>query len=88
MLRKPWQDVKRIGRFPVTANVSNPAAPTGQQLQTFCAIDNPTAADLTTATERVAQWHAASTGVEPHLPTTTALANGTHYYASANRGRM
>jgi len=69
-----------INRFDVTVTVSNPAAPTGIASQTFCAIDNPTVANLT-ATGTGIQWYAASSGGTA-LATTTALVDGTHYYAS------
>ena len=69
-----------IARFDVTATVSNPAAPTGTAAQTFCAINNPTVANLT-ATGTAIQWYAASSGGTA-LATSTALVNGTHYFAS------
>jgi hypothetical protein len=67
-------------RFDVTATISNPAAPTGTASQTFCAINNPTVANLV-ATGTSIQWYAAASGGTA-LATTTALVNGTHYYAS------
>ena len=57
-----------------------PAAPTGALTQTFCATPAPTVASLT-ATGTGIQWYAAATGGTP-LATTTALVNGTTYYAS------
>jgi hypothetical protein len=67
-------------RFDVTVTVINPAVPTGTAIQSFCAINNPTVANLT-ATGTAIQWYAVSSGGSP-LPTTTALVNGTHYYAT------
>jgi hypothetical protein len=69
-----------INRLDVTATVDNPAAPTGTALQSFCAINGPTVADLS-ATGIAIKWYAASSGGTA-LATTTALVNGTHYYAS------
>ena len=57
-----------------------PVAPTGALTQTFCATPAPTVASLT-ATGTGIQWYAAATGGTP-LATTTALVNGTTYYAS------
>jgi hypothetical protein len=67
-------------RLDVTAVVNNPAAPTGTASQSFCAIANPTIANLA-ATGTAIQWYAASSGGTA-LVSTTALVNGTHYYAS------
>ena len=71
-------------RLAVTANVSDPAAPTGASPQSFCAIDNPTVADLS-ATGTAIQWYAAATGGAP-LAGGTALSDGTTYYASQTVG--
>ena len=71
-------------RLAVTANVSDPAAPTGASPQSFCAIDNPTVADLS-ATGTAIQWYAAATGGAP-LAGGTALVDGTIYYASQTVG--
>jgi serine protease inhibitor len=57
-----------------------PTAPTGALTQTFCASPAPTIASLT-ATGTGIQWYGAATGGTP-LATTTALVNGTTYYAS------
>src|SRR5207249_7610034 len=57
-----------------------PAAPTGAATQTFCSAANPTIADLL-ATGTAIQWYAAATGGSP-LAGTTALVNGSHYFAS------
>jgi hypothetical protein len=58
------------------------SAPTGSALQTFCT--GATVADLT-ATGNNIQWYAASTGGTA-LPSSTALVNGTTYYASQTNG--
>jgi len=57
-----------------------PAAPTGNATQSFCASDNPTIASLL-ATGTAIQWYAAATGGAPLAPA-TALVNATTYYAS------
>ena len=73
-------------RLAVTANVSDPAAPTGASPQSFCSIDNPTVADLS-ATGTAIQWYAAATGGAP-LAGGTALVDGTTYYATQTVGRL
>ncbi len=70
-------------RFAVAVTVNNPAAPTGSATQSFCAIDNPTVANLT-ATGTAIKWYSAATGGTA-LVGTTALATGT-YYASQTVG--
>ncbi len=70
-------------RFAVAVTVNNPAAPTGSATQSFCAIDNPTVANLT-ATGTAIKWYSAATGGTA-LVTTTALATG-NYYASQTVG--
>ncbi len=70
-------------RFAVAVTVNDPAAPSGNATQDFCAIDNPTVADLT-ATGTAIKWYNAATGGTA-LVGTTALASGT-YYASQTIG--
>ncbi len=70
-------------RFAVAVTVNDPAAPTGSATQDFCAIDNPTVADLT-ATGTAIKWYSAATGGSA-LVGTTSLASGT-YYASQTIG--
>ena len=70
-------------RFAVAVTVNNPTAPTGSATQSFCAIDNPTVANLT-ATGTAIKWYSAATGGTA-LAGTTALATGT-YYASQTVG--
>ncbi|MES2138124.1 MAG: endonuclease [Bacteroidota bacterium] len=65
-------------RFDVTATINVPAVPTGTATQTFC--NSGTVANLL-ATGTAIQWYAASGGGSA-LATTTALANGSHYFAS------
>ncbi|MGN6214296.1 T9SS type A sorting domain-containing protein [Parafilimonas sp.] len=67
-------------RLNVTAFLTNPAAPTGSTTQSFCASTNPTIADLS-ATGTGIKWYSTSSGGTA-LASTTALINGTHYYAS------
>jgi len=66
-------------RLAVSVVVSNPSAPSGTSPQNFCAIDNPTVANLS-ATGSGILWYTVSTG-GTSLATTTALSNRT-YYAS------
>ena len=68
-------------RFDVTATVNTtPAAPTGMASQSFCSGTSPTVASLT-ATGTAIQWYSASGGGIA-LAGSTALVNGTNYYAS------
>ena len=62
----------------ITVQPSPPAGPTGTTTQTFCS--GTTVVSLV-ATGTVIKWYAAATGGTA-LATTTALVNGTHYYAS------
>lgn len=62
----------------INLTIVNPVAPTGAATQTFC--DNATVADLT-ATGTFIQWYPVSSGGSP-LPGSTALLNGSTYYAS------
>ncbi|WP_396210718.1 LamG-like jellyroll fold domain-containing protein, partial [Flavobacterium sp.] len=55
-------------------------APTGNVSQLFCATPTPTVASLI-ATGTAIQWYAAATGGSP-LASSTALVDGTTYYAS------
>jgi hypothetical protein len=65
-------------RLAVTISITNTVAPTGNTTQTFCS--SSTIANLT-ATGTAIQWYAAATGGSA-LAGTTALVNGTTYYAS------
>uniref|UniRef100_UPI000688E2EA T9SS sorting signal type C domain-containing protein n=1 Tax=Flavobacterium denitrificans TaxID=281361 RepID=UPI000688E2EA len=68
-------------RFDVTATINTtPSAPTGTSGQSFCSGASPTVGNLT-ATGTAIQWYATSSGGSA-LATTTALTNGTHYYAT------
>ncbi|MBW4361110.1 hypothetical protein [Flavobacterium taihuense] len=68
-------------RFDVTATVNTtPAAPTGTAAQSFCSGASPTVANLA-ATGTAIKWYTASSGGSA-LATTTALVNGTHYFAT------
>ena len=66
-------------RLAVTVNIADPAAPTGSASQQFCAINNPTVANLI-ATGTAIQWYSSATGGTA-LNSSTPLANAT-YYAS------
>ncbi|WP_017498499.1 hypothetical protein [Flavobacterium sp. WG21] len=67
-------------RLPVTATISNPAAPTGNASQTFCASANPTVASLSATGTGIKWYDSAIQGNE--VASGTALTNGTIYYAS------
>ena len=70
-------------RLAVTVNMGDPPAPTGICSQSFCAINNPTVANLV-ATGTAIQWYTSSSGGicinhQQHWPTAT-------YYASQTIG--
>ncbi len=65
-------------RFDVTAAINVTPAPTGTATQTFC--NNASVAGLSAAGTAL-KWYAASIGGTA-LAATTALVNGTHYYAT------
>jgi hypothetical protein len=70
-----------VTRTPVVVTVNtNTSAPIGSATQTFCSSDSPTVNELS-ASGTAIQWYAASSGGSA-LATSTALVNGTHYYAS------
>ncbi|MDP2336773.1 MAG: choice-of-anchor L domain-containing protein, partial [Bacteroidota bacterium] len=72
-------------RFDVTVTINTtPLAPTGTAAQSFCSGVSPTVADLA-ATGTAILWYAAASGGSA-LPTSTALVNGSHYYASQTVG--
>ena len=76
-----WVDITLNGitcRKNITITVIPNTAPTGSTFQTFCSAS--TVASLT-ATGTDVKWYAAATGGTP-LAATTALVNGTTYYAS------
>ena len=64
----------------IAAPCTPPAAPTGTSPQIFCSASLPTVAELT-ATGAGIKWYDAASG-GTLLPSSTALVNGTHYYAS------
>ncbi len=72
-------------RVEVVATVENPSAPTANAAQSFCTIDNPTVADLTTLTGTNIQWYDAAVNGNL-LPSGTTLVNGTSYFASQTEG--
>lgn len=67
----------------VTVNTA-PSAPTGTAAQSFCSSDSPIVANLT-ATGTAIKWYDISSGGTA-LATSTALVNGTHYYATQTNG--
>ncbi len=70
-------------RFAVTVAINDPAAPTGDAVQSFCNSSNPTLADIVIAGTGI-QWYDAATGGLP-LDEASVLADGT-YYASQTIG--
>ncbi len=67
-------------RLAVTTMVSDPAAPTANSVQSFCASSNAKVADLI-VTGTATHWYDAPTGGNL-IAGGTALADGTTYYAS------
>ncbi len=67
-------------RLQIVVTVDDPLAPTGDPLQTFCAINNPTIADLS-ATGNNILWYADPTSSLP-LDQNLALADGEDYFAT------
>jgi Ig-like domain CHU_C associated/Domain of unknown function (DUF6383) len=68
-------------RLAVKAMVSDPAAPTATSPQSFCAISNPKVADLIVTGGTAIKWYNAPSGGSL-VSTSTALSDGTTYYAS------
>ncbi len=64
-------------RFPVSVIINDPSAPTGSAEQTFCAIDNPTVADLSASGSSI-KWYGSSTSTTPLL-LGVALSSKTYY---------
>lgn len=71
-------------RLAITANISDPPAPTGTSPQTFCAINLPTLSSFV-VTGTLIKWYTAATGGSL-LAGSTSLVNGTTYYASQTVG--
>ncbi|WP_286969131.1 T9SS type B sorting domain-containing protein [Flavobacterium sp. UBA4854] len=67
-------------RIPVTINILNTLAPTGNPKQSFCTGQNPTILNLE-ITGTAIKWYNTSTNGSL-LPETTALQNGQTFYAS------
>ncbi|UMB53477.1 choice-of-anchor L domain-containing protein [Lutibacter sp. A64] len=65
--------------------VNDPSAPTGEAEQEFCAVNNPTVANLTTTTGEAIQWYEDATGGTA-LDSTIALENEEDYYATQTIG--
>jgi gliding motility-associated-like protein len=65
-------------RFPVLVIINIPSTPTGTSTQTFC--NSGTISNLLVTGSNI-RWYAIATGGTP-LSNTTALVNGTTYYAS------
>ncbi len=69
-------------RFPVLVTINIPSTPTGTSTQTFC--NSGTISNLLVTGSNI-RWYSAATGGTP-LSNTTALVNGTTYYASQTIG--
>jgi gliding motility-associated-like protein len=67
-------------RVAVTTNIQNTPAPTGDNLQTFCAAQNPTI-NVLAANGNNLIWYDTASGYSV-LPNTTALTDGDIYYVS------
>lgn len=73
------------GRAPVLAEVTSTVPPpTASTPQQFCSGTNPTLADISINGSNIL-WYSASTG-GTQIPSSTALINGTTYYASQTIG--
>ncbi len=73
-----------MDRLDVTVNLTSPAAPTGTSPQAFCSSAAPTVANLMATGTNIKWYDMASGGTE--YMASTALVNGTHYYASQTVG--
>lgn len=67
-------------RMPVTIKIQNTSVPTGTGTQTFCSTQNATLSDISIAGSNI-NWYNSTTNPTV-LSATTALTNGTTYYAS------
>ena len=67
-------------RAPVTIQIQNTAAPTGNGRQTFCSSQNPTLSTITVTGSTIKWYDAAASGTL--LSNTTLLQNGSTYYAT------
>ena len=68
----------------MTVTVGDPPAPIGNTSQSFCAINNPTIANLV-ASGTAIQWYSSASGGSA-LSTSSALVSGTTYYAGQTTG--
>lgn len=64
----------------ITVSANTTATPTGESIQEFCTLENATVANLS-ASGNAIRWYSSSTATSP-LSATTALVNGTTYYAT------
>ncbi len=67
-------------RFEIIITIIDPAAPTGMATQEFCAIDNPTVADLNAQGTSI-QWYSELNSNTP-LISTEPLVHGENYFAT------
>jgi len=67
-------------KIPVTINIQNTLAPTGNANQQFCTAQNPTIANILVTGNSIKWYDAANNG--SLLAETTSLQNGKTYYAS------
>ncbi|MBL4810486.1 MAG: hypothetical protein JKY43_10575, partial [Phycisphaerales bacterium] len=66
-------------RLAVAVTVADPDAPTGDAIQSFCSIDLPTVANLSTSTGTAIKWYANPTGGSA-LSSGTTIATATTYW--------
>lgn len=67
-------------RSPVTINIQNTIAPTGNATQSFCSTQNATLSDIVISGINI-NWYNSTTSTAL-LPSTTLLVNGSTYYAT------
>ena len=77
-------ECESVIRLAVAVILNDPAAPTGNSVQSFCAINNPTIDNLTAEGTSI-QWYPAATGGTA-LSSSTPLVSGTTYYAGQTIG--
>ena len=71
-------------RFAVTVAINDPAAPTGNAVQSFCNSSNPTLADIVVTGTGIKWYDVATGGLS--LDPTTILTDGTYYASQTVNG--
>ena len=72
-------------RTPITLTVNSPSAPTGNNIQYYCGLNNPTIAELTINSGSNINWYDAPTSGNLYS-NSDVLVNNQNYYASQNDG--